>query len=101
MKQLSAVIQPHVLSSVVRALYELPHRRGRGAGGAYKVTEDSIAYHRKSLLQTTCADHVEPSITETIQKSAQTGNPGDGFIVVTEVAEVIRIRTGEKQDRAL
>ncbi|MDA1280983.1 MAG: P-II family nitrogen regulator [Chloroflexi bacterium] len=113
MKQITATIQPHRLSNVVRALHQLPHfpgftiwdargqGRGRGAGGAFKVTEDSIDYHRKNLLQITCADELVTSIVETIQKSAHTGNPGDGLIVVTDVAEVIRIRTGEKQDHAL
>ena len=113
MKQITATIQPHMLSNVVRSLHQLPHfpgftitdargqGRGRGAGGAFKVTEDSIDYHRKNLLQITCADDLVSHIVETIQKSAHTGNPGDGLIVVTEVAEVIRIRTGEKQDHAL
>jgi nitrogen regulatory protein P-II 1 len=113
MKQINAVIQPHMLSNVVRALHELPHfpgftvsdvrgqGRGRGAGGSFKVTEDSIDYHRKVMLHIACFDDLQSSITDAIQRAAHTGNAGDGLIVVTEVSEVIRIRTGEKQENAL
>ena len=50
MKEIKAIIQPHMVSKVVRALHELPHfpgltlfdargqGRGRAAGGAFKVT---------------------------------------------------------------
>ena len=113
MKQITAVIQPHMLSNVVRALHQLPHfpgftitdgrgqGRGRGVGGAFKVTEDSIDYHRKTVVQIVCADDLAPSITETIERAAHTGMAGDGLIVVSEVSAVIRIRTGERQEQAL
>lgn len=93
MKEVKAIIQSHMISKVVRALHEVPHFPGltlfdargqgrrRGAGGAFKVTEDSIAE------TTQRADHIE--------------DPGDGRILVTELPEVIRIRTGEKQQQAM
>lgn len=113
MKEIKAIIQPHMVSKVVRALHELPHfpgltlfdargqGRGRGAGGAFKVTEDSIDYHRKTVLEIVCADELAASIAETIQRAAHTGHAGDGMILVTELPEVIRIRTGEKQQHAV
>jgi nitrogen regulatory protein P-II 1 len=113
MKYVTAVIQPHMLSNVVRALHALPHfpgftitdargqGRGRGTGGAFKVTEDSIDYHRKIMLHIVCSNDLQPAIANAIQRAGHTGAAGDGLIVATEVSEVIRIRTGEKQENAL
>lgn len=113
MKEIKAIIQPHMVSKVVRALHELPHfpgltisdargqGRGRGAGGAFKVTEDSLDYHPRTVLGILCADELAASITETIRHAAHTGHTGDGIITVTDLAEVIRIRTGEKQAQAV
>jgi nitrogen regulatory protein P-II 1 len=113
MKTIKAIIQPHMVSKVVRALHELPHfpgltiadargqGRGRGAGGAFQVTEDSLDYHPTTVLEILCTDELTASITETIQRVAHTGHAGDGVITVTELAEVIRIRTGEKQQHAV
>ncbi len=75
--------------------------RGHGAGGSYKVTEDDIDYHRKVILEVVCADDLAASIAETIRQAAHTGNKGDGIILVSELREVIRIRTGEKQEQAV
>ena len=113
MKEIKAIIQPHMVSKVVRALHELPHfpgltlfdargqGRGRGAGGAFKVTEDSIDYHRKTVLEIVCTPELAGQIVETIPRAAHTGNAGDGMILVAEIPEVIRIRTGEKQTQAV
>ena len=113
MKEIKAIIQPHMVSKVVRALHGLPHfpgltlfdargqGRGRGAGGAFKVTEDSIDYHRKTVLEIVCNHEQADEIVEVIQRAAHTGNAGDGIILVTELPEVIRIRTGEKQQHAV
>lgn len=113
MKEIKAIIQPHMLSKVVRALHELPHfpgltlsdargqGRGRGAGGAFKITEDDIDYHRKVILEVVCADDLAANIAETIRQAAHTGNKGDGIIIINELREVIRIRTGEKQEQAV
>lgn len=113
MKEIKAIIQPHMVSKVVRALHELSHfpgltisdargqGRGRGAGGAFKVTEDSLDYHPRTVLDILCADELAANIVETIRQAAHTGHSGDGIITVTDLAEVIRIRTGEKQAQAV
>jgi len=113
MKQIKAIIQRHIVGNVVRALHELPHfpgltltdargqGRGRGAGGSYKITEDDIDYHPKVVLEIVCADNHAADLTRTIQQTAHTGNKGDGIITVTNLAEVIRIRTGEQQESAV
>lgn len=113
MREIKAILQPHVVSRVVRALHALPHfpgltmsdargqGRGRGEGGSFKLTEDDIDYHRKVILEVVCADDVAASIAETARQAAQTGNKGDGIILISEVSEVIRIRTGETQEQAV
>jgi nitrogen regulatory protein P-II 1 len=52
-------------------------------------------------LEVVCADDVAASIAETARQAAQTGNKGDGIILISEVSEVIRIRTGETQEQAV
>lgn len=113
MKEFKAVIHPHMVGKVVRALHELEHfsgftlldargqGRGRGAGGAYVVTEEEIDYHRKVLIAVVCSDETAPAVAETIRQAARTGHPGDGIITVVDLAEVIRIRTGERNDSAV
>jgi nitrogen regulatory protein P-II 1 len=113
MKEIKAIIQPHIVSKVIRALHGLDRfpgftlldvrgqGRGRGKGGSYKVTEDDIDYHRKAMIVVICSDETAAIVTQVIRSAAHTGNKGDGIIVVSEVAEVIRIRTGEIRDSAL
>lgn len=113
MKQITAIIQPHMLAKVERALHELPHfpgftllrakghGRGRAAGHAYHATEWEMDEHDKSVLLILCSDQIAPQIIETIRRNAHTGLPGDGLIAVSEVAQVMRIRTGEHGEDAV
>jgi nitrogen regulatory protein P-II 1 len=113
MKAIKAILQPHIVTKVVRALHALPHfpgltlsdahgqGRGRGAGGSFKLSEDDIDYHRKVILEVVCNDELAPGIAEAIRQAAHTGNKGDGIIVASEPCEVTRIRTGEKQEHAV
>jgi nitrogen regulatory protein P-II 1 len=113
MKEVKAIIQPHMLSKVMKALHALPHfpgmtvsdvrgqGRGRGAGGAFKITEDSIDYHCKVMLDIFCADDAAESLAAEIQKAAHTGLSGDGCVVITSLDRVVRIRTGEMQEKAV
>lgn len=113
MKEVKAVIQPHMMDRVIKALHELPHfpgmtifevsgqGRGRGEGGAYLPTEETIFYERRKLIEIVCADEAAESIAEAICRSARTGMRGDGLILITDIPAVIRIRSGERQDAAL
>ena len=113
MKAIKAVIQPHMLSNVVRGLHALPHfpgftimdargqGRGRGAGGSFKVTEEDIDYHRKIVLEVVCSDDLVASLVETIRLTAHTGRQGDGIITVGSLDDVVRIRSGETRDQAV
>ncbi|TAJ96825.1 MAG: P-II family nitrogen regulator [Candidatus Manganitrophaceae bacterium] len=113
MKEIKAIIHPHMVHKVVHALEALEHfpgftlldaqgqGRGRGTGGAYVVTEEDIGYHRKSVLVVVCSGELVEAIVETIRSAAHTGHKGDGIITVGELGQVVRIRSGEKNDLAV
>ena len=113
MKQIIAVIQPHMLSKVEHALHALPrfpgftllhaegHSRGRAAGHAWKAVEGDLDTHDKVMLLIVSSDELAPRIVEIIRLNAHTGLAGDGIITVSEAVEVVRIRTGESDDAAV
>jgi len=113
MKEIKAIIQPHMLNRVIDALHALPHfpgvtvsdclgqGRGLGAGGRYVATEQTIDFHKVTKLELFCADACAEEIARVIQRTAHTGNPGDGVIMVADLPRVIRIRTGQEQVEAV
>ena len=113
MKQITAFIQPHMLSKVEHALHALPHfpgftqvrakghGRGLAAGHAYHPTEWDMDLHDKVVLFVLCPDSLASLTVEAIRQSAHTGLPGDGVIAVCEVGEVVRIGTGARGDDAV
>lgn len=113
MKEIKAILRPHVLTRVIHALHELPHfpgvtvldamgqGRGRGKGGTFEPTDDTLFLQKATLLEVVAADSLTEQIVEIIQKNAHTGTHGDGVIIVTEIAQCIRIRTGESHEQAL
>ena len=113
MKQITAIIQPHMLGKVEHALHALPHfpgftllrakghGRGRAAGHTYHPTEWDLDEHNKVALFILCSDEFAPPIVDAIRQGAHTGLPGDGIISVCEATEVVRIRTGERGDDAV
>lgn len=112
MKTITAVIRAHMLDNVLHALERCDHfpgvtvcachgeSRGRGAGGAFRAEPD-LSMRQMSRLEIYCRDEHCQYLTEAISKTAHTGNPGDGVIAVTDLAEVSRIRSGEQGDAAV
>ncbi len=112
MKAITAVVRSHLLDRVLHALERCAHfpgvtisdcqgeSRGRGAGGAFLV-ESGLALHQMKRLEIYCSDEHFPHLADVISESARTGNPGDGLIGVTDLIDVLRIRTGERNDAAL
>jgi nitrogen regulatory protein P-II 1 len=113
MKEIKAIIQPHMLSKVMSALHALPHfpgvtvsdcqgqGRGRGEGGRYLATEETIFFAKRIKLEIFCDDAVSDELVSLIQRIAQTGNPGDGVIMVADLSRVVRIRSGQTQQEAV
>jgi nitrogen regulatory protein P-II 1 len=113
MKEIKAIIQPHMLTKVMKALHALPHfpgatvsdcmghGRGKGVAGKFETTVESIYPNRKAKLEVLCSDDQCNALVSAIQSAAHTGNPGDGIIIVVDLDRVVRIRTGEQQDAAI
>ena len=113
MKEIKAVIQPHMLSKVMDALHSCEHfpgvtisdcqgqGRGSGKGGQFEPTQETIFFAKKLKLEIFCADSVCEHLVDVIQKAAHTGNPGDGIVMVADLARVVRVRTGAAQDEAV
>lgn len=113
MKEIKAIIQPHMLHKVMDALHALHHfpgvtlsdclgqGRGSGPGGQYVATEQTIGFAKLTKLEMFCSDAVCDELVRVIQQAAHTGNPGDGVVMVAELVRVVRVRTGQEQDEAV
>ncbi|MBI3395621.1 MAG: P-II family nitrogen regulator [Spirochaetia bacterium] len=112
MKLVTALIQPHKLYDVQDKLMKAEVGKmtvitamGCGQQSGYDETYrgqvHSVNLRRKTMLQIAVnEDFVEPTIKAIIE-GARTGNIGDGKIFVTDLKEVIRIRTGERGREAI
>jgi len=106
MKKIEAVIKPFKLDEVKEALQELGvqgltvleakgYGRQKGHTELYRGAEYVVDFLPKLKIEVVVSDgQVEPAI-EAIQAAARTGRIGDGKIFVSEITEVVRIRTGE------
>ena len=112
MKEIKAILQPHMVDKVMACLHVLPHfpgvtvsdcqgqGRGRGPGGQYQPELRDIFFLKRVKLEILCDDTICDELVEIIRKNAHTGNPGDGIIMVANLDRVVRIRTGEQQQQA-
>jgi nitrogen regulatory protein P-II 1 len=112
MKLITAVIRPERLSDVKAALFRagvtgMTLSRVSGHGGErevvqrYRAETVVLEFQEKVRIEMACSEpFVEPTI-EAILSSARTGEVGDGKIFVQPLEQVIRIRTGERDNAAL
>jgi len=112
MKMVVAIIQPYRLEYVKEALYAadvnlltvsevLGHGRQGGPAEFYRGHKETGNLLRKIRLEIAVNEaFLEPTIAA-IQKGARTGEVGDGKIFVYDLAEVVRIRTGERGGAAI
>ncbi len=106
MKKVEAIIKPFKLDEVKEALQELGvqgmtvleakgYGRQKGHTELYRGAEYVVDFLPKLKIEVVVGDaQLEPAI-EAIQAAARTGRIGDGKIFVSEITEVVRIRTGE------
>ncbi|MFO0898421.1 MAG: P-II family nitrogen regulator [Pirellulales bacterium] len=106
MKKIEAIIRHFKLEDVKNALHELGIHgmtvtevrgfgRQRGHTEMYRGTEYAVDFVPKVKVEVAVSDDQLRPVVDTIMRTAQTGQIGDGKIFVTDMAEVIRIRTGE------
>ena len=112
MKLITAVVKPFKLEDVKDALKSagvqgitVSEVRGFGRQGGhtetYRGAEYNIDFVPKVRLELVVDDSAVSSAIDAIRKAASTGKIGDGKIWVTNVEQIIRIRTGEAGPDAL
>ena len=112
MKLITAIIRPDRLNDVKLALFRagvtgISLSRVSGHGGEREIVQQYrgqsvvMEFHEKIRIEMVCSEpFVEPTIAA-ILSSARTGEVGDGKIFVQPIEQVIRIRTGERDNAAL
>lgn len=112
MKKIEAIIKPFKLDEVKDALHEIGLQgltvveakgfgRQKGHTELYRGAEYVVDFLPKVKIEVVCGDDMLDRAVEAIQAAARTGRIGDGKIFVSDIAEVIRIRTGERGDDAV
>jgi nitrogen regulatory protein PII len=112
MKMIEAIVQPFKLEQVKDALVEMGVQgltvmevkgfgRQKGIHEIYRGAEYNDAFVPKVKIEVFVTDKLVLSVMETIRRVARTGSIGDGKIFVSDVSNVMRIRTGEMGEAAL
>ncbi|MDQ0462930.1 nitrogen regulatory protein P-II 1 [Caulobacter ginsengisoli] len=112
MKKIEAIIKPFKLDEVKEALQELGvqgmtvleakgYGRQKGHTELYRGAEYVVDFLPKIKVEVVIADDQLERALEAIQGAARTGRIGDGKIFVSEIIDVIRIRTGENGAAAI
>jgi nitrogen regulatory protein P-II 1 len=112
MKKIEAIIKPFKLDDVKKALNDLGVQgmtvtevkgfgRQKGHLEFYRGAEYDINFVPKLKIEIVIPDQLLEQAISMIQEKAKTGEIGDGKIFVSNVEEIIRIRTGEKGEAAI
>ena len=112
MKKIEAVVKPFKLDEVREALAEVGvsgltvtevkgFGRQKGHTELYRGAEYVVDFLPKVKIEVVVTDSLVEQVVEAIVKSARTGKIGDGKIFITEVQQVVRIRTGELNEAAV
>jgi nitrogen regulatory protein P-II 1 len=112
MKKIEALVRHFKLEDVKDALTQLgvhgmtiTETRGfgrqKGHTEMYRGTEYTVDFVPKLKIEIVVTDALAAGVIETICRTAKTGQVGDGKIFVTDLENVIRIRTGEAGDEAV
>ena len=112
MKKLEAFIKPFKLEEVKEALSEVGilgmsvtevrgFGRQRGHSEVYRGAEYKVDFLPKLKIEVAVSEDNYERAVDAVIKAARTGDVGDGKILVSELSEVIRIRTGETGNNAI
>jgi len=112
MKKIEAVIRHYKLEDVKNALTQAGIQgmtvsevrgfgRQRGHKETYRGAEYTVDFLPKVKIELVAADPDVAKAIQTITNVARTGQIGDGKIFVTNLSDVIRIRTGETGPEAI
>ena len=112
MKLLKCIIQPHKLEQVKDALNNIGikgmtvtevkgYGRQRGHKEIYRGLEYNIFFLPKIEIEVVLDDSMVDEAVKIVLENARTGHIGDGKVFIIDVANAIRIRTGEEGQDAL
>jgi len=113
MKRIIAFIKPNMLEDVVFALHKveglpgasISEVKGIGCGMKDHVVDHSReAFHsfpKAVRIEIACVDEQVEEVIAVIEEHAHTGLPDDGKIYVSDVEQAVRIRTGERGEKAV
>jgi len=112
MKKIEAIFKPFKLDEVREALSEIGvsgltvtevkgFGRQKGHTELYRGAEYVVDFLPKVKVEVVIPDKLLEGAIDAIVKSARTGKIGDGKIFVTDVEQVLRIRTGETDEAAI
>jgi nitrogen regulatory protein P-II 2 len=112
MKLITAIIKPFKLDDVREALSQIGVQgitvvevkgfgRQKGHTELYRGAEYVVDFLPKIKLEIAIKASMVDQVIDTIRDAANTGKIGDGKIFVSELEQVIRIRTGESGEEAL
>ena len=112
MKKIEAIVKPFKLDEVREALSEIGvtgltvtevkgFGRQKGHTELYRGAEYVVDFLPKVKVEVVIGDGLLDKAVDAIVKAAHTGKIGDGKIFVFDVAQVVRIRTGETGEEAV
>lgn len=112
MKKIEAIIRPFKLDEVKEALVEegikgltisevRGYGRQKGHTETYRGSEYQIEFIPKIKIEIVVDDNLLDKVIDAILRTAKTGQVGDGKIFISDVQDVIRIRTEESGSQAL
>jgi len=112
MKKIEAIIKPFKLEEVKDALAEVGIEgmtvvevkgfgRQKGHTEIYRGSEYTVDFLPKIKLEIVTSDDLAMTALDAIVKSAKTGKIGDGKVFISNIEEVVRIRTEEKGEKAI
>jgi nitrogen regulatory protein P-II 1 len=112
MKLVMAMIRPHKLEEVKKALTDVGIQgmsvaeiRGFGRTGGrtevYRGSAYQLDFVPKLRIDLVIADNQVHEVLEALERSAKTGKIGDGKVFVLNVEDAMRLRTGERGEGAL
>ena len=112
MKLVTAIIKPFKVEEVRASLDEIGvsgmtmtevkgFGRQKGHTELYRGAEYTIDFLPKIKIEIAISDDMVEQVKSEIIKSSASGKIGDGKIFISSIDEVVRIRTGEKNEDAL
>jgi nitrogen regulatory protein P-II 1 len=112
MKKIEAIIRPEKLDAVKTALEDAGypgititeiegHGKQKGTVHQWRGEQYKLDFLPKVKVEIVCINSDMEKILSALQSAAFTGGVGDGKIFVSDITEVVRIRTKERGEKAL